>query len=147
MNAIDALKKSSIFFKLNERILWRIAALGNEKQFVTDDYLMKEGQIGDQCFILISGKVEIFRILGDDRKLVIAQLGPGEILGELAIIDELPRSANVIALEPTSTIAISAWDFKAQLQAYPEIALQLLPVLAQRLRKTQDKLFQMQNHE
>ncbi|KTD63903.1 Crp/Fnr family transcriptional regulator [Legionella spiritensis] len=144
MNAIDALKKSSTFSNLNDRILWHIAALGNEQFFAKDDILMREGQLGEFCYILISGQVEVFRTFNNDEKFIIAQLQPGEIIGELAIIDELPRSASVVALEPTNTLAISAWDFKAQMQAYPEIALQLLPVLAQRLRQTQDKLFQMQ---
>lgn len=144
MNAIDALKKSSIFSKLDDRILWHIVALGSEQLFAKGDFLMREGQVGEYCFIIISGQVEIFRTLNQDEKFIIAQLNPGEIIGELAIIDELPRSASVIALTETDTLAISAWDFKAQMQAYPEIALQLLPVLAQRLRQTQDKLFQAQ---
>ncbi|KTD51920.1 cyclic nucleotide-binding protein [Legionella quinlivanii] len=143
MDLVKLLESSSLFSALNKRILWRIADLAQEKTYLKGDYLVREGETAQYCFIIVSGKVEVFREMNLPDKLFIATLGAGEILGELAIIDGLPRSASAIALELTKTLAISAWDFKAQIQAYPEIALQLLPVIARRLRDVQNQLTTM----
>lgn len=140
MDALKVLESSSLFSSLNKRILWRIASLAQEKSFQPGEYLVREGEKGDFCYIISSGLVEIFRDFGLSEKFHINHAGAGEIIGELAIIDGLPRSANVQAIELTQTLAISEWDFKAQLQAYPEIALQLIPVIARRLRQTQNQL-------
>ncbi|STX28593.1 cyclic nucleotide-binding protein [Legionella beliardensis] len=139
---LKTLQSSPLFSKLSKGILWRIASLVQERSFETGDYLMKQGEKGDSCFIISRGRVEIFYEI-DNKKITISEVGAGEILGELAIIDGLPRSASVIAIEPTETLTISEWDFKAQLQAYPEIALQLLPLIAQRLRHTQNQLIKL----
>ncbi|RAP37511.1 hypothetical protein B1207_04875 [Legionella quinlivanii] len=143
MDLVKLLESSSLFSALNKRILWRIADLAQEKTYIKGDYLVREGETAQYCFIIVSGQVEVFREMNLPDKLFIAKLGAGEILGELAIIDGLPRSASAIALELTKTLAISAWDFKAQIQAYPEIALQLLPVIARRLRDVQNQLTTM----
>ena len=107
------------------------------KNNLPKEAFFKEGSPAAFCLIITSGRVEIYREEHLPQRLHIIELGAGEILGELAIIDGLPHSASAIALEDTNTLAISAWDFKAQLQAYPEIALELLPVVAKRLRYNQ----------
>ncbi|WP_419420843.1 cyclic nucleotide-binding domain-containing protein [Legionella sp. D16C41] len=144
IESLKILQSSSLFSKLSKSILWRIAGLTTKQFFAPDEYLIKQNDIGDGCFIISKGKVEIFYEL-NGKKIKLNEAGPGEILGELAIIDNLPRSASVVALEPTEALVISEWDFKAQLQAYPEIALQLLPLIAQRLRQTQNQLFKVKN--
>ncbi|MCP3689263.1 MAG: EAL domain-containing protein [Gammaproteobacteria bacterium] len=73
--------------------------------FAKGEYLFKEGDIGDFAYIIESGSVEIFHARGDN-KLLISKLGEGDILGEMAIIDRLPRSANAQATEHTRAIAI-----------------------------------------
>lgn len=140
MDALALLESSTLFSSLSKQILWRIASLTQEKTFEIGDYLVTEGDRAEYCYIIESGRVEIFHQISLDKKMIINVIGEGEILGELAIIDDLPRSVSAIALELTKTYAISQWDFKAQLQAYPEIALQLLPVLARRLRQAQEQL-------
>lgn len=147
MDVIKILESSTLFASLNKRILWRIANLAEQKHFAKGTFLLKEGAPAEHCLIITSGRVEIYRELNLAKRLHITELGTGEILGELAIIDGLPHSASVVALEESETLAISAWDFKAQLQAYPEIALELLPVIAKRLRHTQNQLIELKQHE
>lgn len=146
MDVVGVLKSCPLFSSLSKGSLWRIASLVQEKKFKGGEYLCHQNEPGDFCFIVSSGKVEVFYEIKKNtknEKLVIAQVGPGEIIGELSLIDHLPRSASLIALENTKTLIISAWDFQAQLQAYPEMALQLLPIIAQRLRRAQDQLTQL----
>ena len=73
--------------------------------FDTDEYLFEEGDHGECAYIIESGTVEVSLNKGG-RKLVIATLGKGEVLGEMSIIDKLPRTATARALEPTKVTAI-----------------------------------------
>lgn len=142
MDIIPLLQSSSLFANLDKSILWRIASLTEEKCFSTNEFLFHEGEKADYCYIIRTGSVKIFH---EQKQLLISTAHAGDIIGELAIIDGLPRSATVQSLEPTNTLVISEWDFKAQMQAYPEIALQLLPILAARLRHTQQLLADCQH--
>ncbi|STX51100.1 cyclic nucleotide-binding protein [Legionella busanensis] len=144
MDALKILQVSPLFSKLRKAILWRIASLAQKETFAEGEYLIRQGEQGDKCFIISKGLVEIF-YESNNKRIPIAKVAQGEILGELAIIDSLPRSASAVALLPTEALIITQWDFKAQLQAYPEIALELLPLLAQRLRQTQNQLIKDKN--
>lgn len=131
--------QSSLFSHLSEAGIYRLAELTQKKTFHKDDLLIQEGKSGMGFFIITKGKVEVIKGLETASPVIIAILGQGEIIGEMSVIDELPHSATVRALEETECLMIEQWDFKAQIQAYPEIALQLLPVLARRLRDLNDK--------
>ena len=69
-------------------------------QYAADEYLFREGEVGDCAYILESGKVEV-SVQNGDHKLVIATLGEGDLVGEMAIIDNLPRTASAMAVEDT----------------------------------------------
>ncbi len=135
MEVSDLLATSSLFSHLSRAALYRLTELTQIHTFQRGDIIIEEGQIGIGCFIVASGRVEVIKGLKGPAPLTIAQLGVGEIIGEMSIIDEQPHSTSVRALENTHCLMIERWDFKAQMQAYPEIALQLLPVLARRIRE------------
>jgi CRP/FNR family transcriptional regulator, cyclic AMP receptor protein len=130
---------SSIFSHLSRDGIYRLAELAKKKTFHKGDILIQQGKTGMGFFIIVSGTVEVIRGLDTPNPLIVSNLGPGEIIGELSVIDQLPHLATVRASEETECLMIEQWDFKAQLQAYPEIALQLLPVLAKRLRDLTEK--------
>lgn len=134
MEVSDLLASSSLFSHLSPAALYRLTELTQVHSFERGDIIIEEGRAGVGCYIIASGKVEVIKGLAAPSPLIIAELGVGEIIGEMSIIDEQPHSASVRALENTHCLMIERWDFKAQMQAYPEIALQLLPVLAQRIR-------------
>jgi CRP/FNR family transcriptional regulator, cyclic AMP receptor protein len=130
---------SPLFSHLSRAGIYRLAELAQKKTYHKGDIIIEEGKSGMGFFIIISGKVEVIKGANTPKPVVVAELGDGEIVGEMSVIDELPHSATVRALEETECVIIEQWDFKAQLQAYPEIALQLLPVLARRLRGLDEK--------
>jgi CRP-like cAMP-binding protein len=72
------------------------------------------------------------------KATVLAQMGPGEIFGEMAMIDDSPRSATVRALSVTECVGLRRSDFMAELQRAPEVAVRMLPVLVRRLRAARD---------
>lgn len=147
MDAIDFLKKSPLFAKLSQEVLWRLVSIGQIKNFKPNEFLMKEKEAATCCYVITSGEVEVFSINSNNKKFLLAVLGAGEIIGELGIIDNQPRTASAMAIHPTQTLLFEAWDFKAQMQAYPDIALQLLPVIVKRLRSVEDQLAVLRHHE
>ena len=107
--------------------------------FDADEYIFKEGEAGDCAYIIDSGMVEVSTIKGG-RKLVIATLAKGEILGEMAIIDQLPRSASALAILPTQ-VTVIPHDYLSQKidKSDPTVRLFLRHVMA-RYRDLTDRL-------
>jgi CRP-like cAMP-binding protein len=81
--------------------------------------------------IVVSGRLKVVR--GGDQ--VIAHLGAGDIFGEMSLIDEQPRSATVIAEEPSDVALLSPRDFRSAIAEHPDIAMRVLNVLSRRLRE------------
>ncbi len=96
--------------------------------------LMSLGQPGEVAYIVLTGTVKIHVEQSDGRDVVVALRGPGEIVGELSLVDDIPRSASVISLEPCTLLWISRTTFGECLGAMPLMALNLIQILAQRLR-------------
>lgn len=135
MDLTELLTSHALFSHLSRSAIYRLVALAQIKTFQAGELILQEGKISPGCFIILTGEVEVIKEFKTVKSKKIAILGKGEILGEMAMIDDQPHSATVRALQETQCIMIERWDFKAQMQAYPEIALQLLPILAKRLRK------------
>ena len=70
---------------------------------------------------------------------MIAELGPGDFFGELSVIDQMPRLATVIAVEPSTCLALASWDLIAEIERDPKLALNLLRALALRLRAAREE--------
>lgn len=98
------------------------------------ELILDEGSVGQACYVIASGKVAVLR---HNRK--IAELGPGEIVGEVALLDRLPRTASVKALVDSTLYEITKTDFDTALESSPAIARKLLTTLAARLRDADSK--------
>lgn len=112
-----------------------IAATAQEHAFQPGQIIVTQGTPGQAFYLVVSGRVEIIR---DDRSL--GTFGPGDFFGEMSLLDQAPRSATIRALEPTSCLMLSSWDFKAVLEKHPSIAVKLLEVLSRRLRVADEHL-------
>lgn len=99
-----------------------------------------EGEPGDRLYIIISGKVKIGRRTTDGRESLITLMGPSDMFGELAIFDPGPRTSTVTTLTEVSAVSMSRAALQSWIAEEPEIAEQLLRVLARRLRRTNDNL-------
>jgi CRP/FNR family transcriptional regulator, cyclic AMP receptor protein len=102
------------------------------REFAAGDVLFREGEPGDQMFVIQSGAIRITKaIAGEDR--VIAMLGAGEFLGELAILNNKPRSATATIMEVTRCLVIEARTLETMVARNAEIAMRLIKKLAKRL--------------
>jgi CRP-like cAMP-binding protein len=135
----EILAKMQLFSRLTERELLRVMQAAEIREFKPGDVVMKEGDKGDELFIVLSGKVAVVR-----GEATLAHLGPGEHVGEMALIRAVPRSASVLAEVETEMVVIKRSDFFEILRREHELAIkflwQFLGVLADRLDATSREL-------
>ncbi|HET8660642.1 MAG TPA: Crp/Fnr family transcriptional regulator [Micromonosporaceae bacterium] len=104
------------------------------------DVVFNEGEPGDSLYIVLSGKLKVGRRAADGRQNLIAVMGPADMVGELALFDPGPRTATATAVTDTRLARLRKQALRPWLTDRPEIAEQLLRVLARRLRRTNDAL-------
>lgn len=132
MDTMDVLSKVSLFSNLSQDVLYRLNELIQNRFYRPGEMIVEKNNVPLGCFIIAKGQVEILQ-----GPQAVSQMGTGEILDEMSIFHDQPASTSIRALQSTHCLLIERWDFKAQIQAYPEIALQLLPVLTKRLQDRQ----------
>lgn len=108
-----------------------VAAMCDEVALEQGEVLFETGEVGDSMFVIVSGEVEVVR-----GGSVIARLGEGECVGEMAALDWEPRSATVRATAPTHLVRLERNDLMDLLTDYPELVRSLARVLVERIRRT-----------
>jgi flavin reductase (DIM6/NTAB) family NADH-FMN oxidoreductase RutF len=114
---------------LPAEILDAITAAGEERSYEPDQAVVREGEPGDELFVILEGEARIERA-GN----VLATFGPGEFFGEIAVLDGRPRSADVVAATPLRCLTVSREVLRGALGGAPEAAWAMLQILAGRLR-------------
>ncbi len=115
--------------------------ISTPKKFLKDSYICTEGQLGNEMYIVLSGSVGIFITSAIGTLTKVAQINAGDFFGEMAIFDNLPRSASCIALEETIAVSINKTNLQSFLEMCPEIAKQMLENMSGRIRKLDDELY------
>jgi voltage-gated potassium channel len=125
---VEKLREIPLFAELSDRALERIGALSTEFESPAGWVLVEVGQPGSGMFVLEEGTVEVRT--PDGREW---ELGAGEFFGELALLTDHPRNARIRAKTPVRCLAISRTDFSKLLEEEPEIAVAMLPKIAERV--------------
>jgi CRP-like cAMP-binding protein len=134
--AVDLLRRTRLFAGLDEPTLRALAERSVERSFPRHGRLFFQGDPGNGLFVVASGLVKVVVTSEDGEEMVLVTLGPGEALGELAVVDGGPRSAAAEALEPTSALLITrpvVLELAARDPALTEALLQALGGLLRRL--------------
>lgn len=134
------LQNIPIFQNLTVDELGQIAAITKTDNFEEDEILFKEGDLGDQAYIVISGEVEIYKRIRKDNEITIARLKHGECFGEMALFDGEPRSASARTTAPSVLSIYSREDLMSVINQYPTIALGIINEISIRLRNVQMNL-------
>ena len=114
---------------------------GQRRSFSSGSHLMLQGELGTSLHVILEGLVRIERWDREHREpLVLAVLGPGEVIGEMGVLDGAPRSATVTAIEDTETWEITAGALTDLVMRYPAVSLALLRTLSRRLRSTNERV-------
>jgi CRP-like cAMP-binding protein len=125
---VEQLKKIPLFDGVSNADLRRIAESARERRFDAGAAIVSAGEPGHGFYLILDGRLEV-----KQGGRIIATLGPGDYFGELALIRETPRSATVVAKDPTTCLALARWDFKGIVVSNPSIAIRLLETVANRI--------------
>lgn len=131
---LKLLHSVALFAGLTEGAFEALAELATEKRYPKGAIIISEGDDAQSVYIVASGKVKIYLVSETGRELVLEQCGPGEYFGEIALLDDAPRSASVTVLEPCELLAVSRQAFQSLVASRPELAEGVIEQLAQRVR-------------
>ncbi len=139
-DTVALLRRVPVFSTLAEDDLGRVADVAVPRRFGASEVVFREGDESNTCYIVRLGKARAIRAHTDGRSITLANFGPGDIFGELAMFDNERRSATIETLAVTEVIAILGGDMRRLMREHPEIAVKLIAALAQRLRDTNERL-------
>lgn len=144
MGREELLKNVPIFSELRRRDLDRLGKLMVPRTVRAGEVIIKEGDQAAGFFVINSGKVEVVQGADGANPTHLGNLGPGDFFGEMALFEGFPRNATVRAVDDTECLAMTRWDFTAEMKNHPEIAVGMLPVLVRRLRDIEARLTEVE---
>lgn len=142
---VELLQRVPLFREIDAAQLQPLANAARVCVYPIDSAIVEEGQRteeaedGDSLYLIIDGRVRVIRERAG-REEVLNHLGPGDFFGEMALLDGKPRSATVIAEEDTQCLILSRWDLLRVMRRNPEIGIQMLTAMSERLRGMQDMI-------
>jgi CRP/FNR family transcriptional regulator len=137
---LELLGRVPLFSTLVPEELDRVAEVAVPRRFQASQVVFREGDTSDTCYVIRSGHARAIRAHQDGRSITLAQFGPGDFFGELAMLDEERRSATIETLEEMEAIAILGADMRRLLRQHAEISVKLIATLGRRLRETNERL-------
>ena len=137
----ETLAHVELFAGLEKKDLQQLAGACRERIYSAESILIKQGDTGVGLYVITDGTVRITKETDPDKpELNLGTAGPGNVLGEMSLLDDLPRSANVIAVSDVTALLLPVWEFRTTLRNHPNIALKLLSTLSRRLRKAESNM-------
>ncbi|CAA9211717.1 MAG: cAMP-binding proteins - catabolite gene activator and regulatory subunit of cAMP-dependent protein kinases [uncultured Chloroflexi bacterium] len=130
-----------LFVSLSPQQLEELGRMARRQRFARDEVIFYQGDPGDSFYVILSGQVKVSVSSPEGQEAILVMLDGGESFGELALLDEQPRSATIEATGPTEVLVMRKDEFHRLIHHYPDIALHLLRVMTKRLRDT-DQLVQ-----
>jgi CRP/FNR family transcriptional regulator, cyclic AMP receptor protein len=133
-------RKFALFSELDERELAQIAAVAKSRHYAKDDVIFHADESGDVFCLIREGQVKVTMISPEGKEIILTMLGPGSFFGEMALLDDEPRSATVVATETLEVVTIWRSDFLQILQENFSITRKILAELSKRLRKMSNRI-------
>jgi CRP/FNR family transcriptional regulator len=138
--SIELLSRVPLFSELSPDELDRISRVSVARSFPAGVRVFHEGDQSDACYLVRTGDLRVTREHPDGRAIALATLGPGDIFGELAMLDGEARSASVETLTDAELLALPAADVRRLLADHPDISVKLIAALTRRLRETNERV-------
>jgi len=140
MDEQELLRTVPIFSELTDADFASLSRLASRRRFPKDTVVFFENEEGDSFFMILDGRIKV-TILGDDgREVILSMLAPGDFFGEMALLDNEPRSATAIAVEETELLSLSRADFQSVLTENRSITTALIKILTARLRRANHQI-------
>ena len=140
MDDQELLRTVPIFSELTDSDISSLAKLSSRRRYPKDTVVFFENEEGDSFFMILEGRIKV-TILGDDgREVILSMLGAGDFFGEMALLDNEPRSATAIAVEETELLSLNRTDFQTVLTDNRSITTALIKILTARLRRANHQI-------
>jgi CRP-like cAMP-binding protein len=136
----DTLAKAGIFQGVEPEAATALAAQLETVTYPRGSAIFSEGELGDRLYIILDGKVKLGRHSPDGRENLLAIMGPADMFGELSVFDPGPRTSTAVAVTEVRLATMDRVGMRSWVTQRPEIAEQLLRVIARRLRRTNNSL-------
>ncbi len=134
------LKGIEIFEGLSVSELAAVASVTEEMTFPAGEIVIREGDPGDTMYLIIEGEVSVIKDAGTETEFELDRIREGDYFGEMALFEDLVRSATIKTQAPSRFLVLDKGEFKEIVKEYPEIALHICKVLSRRLRKLHEKI-------
>ena len=134
----EVVRRAPLFTALDEAAAVSLRASMDSVKIAKGSILFKEGDEGEHLYVIIDGKLKLGTSSGDGRENLLSILGPGEMFGELSLFDPGPRTSTATAVTDAKLLSLSHEKVIPWLKQNPEVSLQLLTRLSQRLRRTNE---------
>jgi CRP/FNR family cyclic AMP-dependent transcriptional regulator len=135
-----ALRAVPLFSSIGDEQLRLLVPVFSRRSAARGSMIMAAGDPTDSLYIVLSGRLKVMMSDADGKEVILNILGPGEFFGEMGLIDDAPRSASVVAIEPCELLSISKRDFKRCLADNFEMTMALMRGLVRRLRDADRKI-------
>lgn len=136
INLVEKLKESQVFKNISDDDLEALVQMMERREFKAGEVLFHRGDEGDSMVEIIEGKIRIYTEDSEGNELTLVFRGPGELVGELSLLDQEPRSASVMAVEDSKVLVLDREHFITFLKDRPAVGLQLMLTLTGRIRYT-----------
>jgi len=136
--AVNVLAKVPLFKGLGKRQLEKLARIMVDRTCDEGEVIVPQGQTGYGFFVIASGAAKAVRERSDGSEVVVNTFGPGDFFGELSMLDDGPRTATVLATEPTRCLVLPRWNFLGVLRQDGEMTVSIMVELAKRFRSALD---------
>jgi CRP/FNR family cyclic AMP-dependent transcriptional regulator len=134
------LRSVPLFASFSEEPLRMLTTVVTRRSVTRGTIIMAAGDPTDSLYIVLSGRLKVMMSDADGKEVILTILGPGEFFGEMGLIDDAPRSASVVAIEPCELLAINRRDFKKCLAENFEMSMAVMRGLVRRLREADRKI-------
>ncbi|MCC0016252.1 MAG: cyclic nucleotide-binding domain-containing protein [Rhodobiaceae bacterium] len=143
MDEVELLRRIPLFSQIDTNKLKLLVLASERLRYASDQVVMRQGDTGDAAYVIINGKADVV-VRSDDDEQVVATLGRNDIIGEIAILCDVPRTATVRATGDLDVLKITKERFIRLLSDFPAVSIGVMRVLADRLARTTHELYSAQ---
>ncbi|MCU0667727.1 MAG: cyclic nucleotide-binding domain-containing protein [Myxococcota bacterium] len=140
MERLLSLRQVSLFAHMSLERLHAVERILRDAEYVQGEVILREHEPGDDLYLLVEGHVDVLRGAGTPGEMLLNRLGPGAYFGEMAVLDGTPRSATIVAAGPVRVLVLEGERLRELVHEMPELAFDLLRVLAERVRRAEERL-------
>ncbi|MEM8791633.1 MAG: cyclic nucleotide-binding domain-containing protein [Pseudomonadota bacterium] len=144
--AVEVMQGTTIFRKLDPKRLRVVAMMGETLSYRAGERLFEEGEEGDSAFVILSGAVDVVLTI-EGRDVTVTQLKSGEIFGEIAALTGQPRTSSIVASVDLDVLRLERETIINLMREFPDIALEIIRVLSDRLRDTSAQVARLQSEK